>query len=513
MPAFRSGRVMVHRLVPLLGVAFFAVGACKLDPVLVVGAPMDANPGGRTSTRGGDPVLDAGSPVDVNPADQTSGQDGAGSAGAGTDGSSTAIDPPAPPPSDASTVAACSNQDQPVVRLEGTLATNLETVCERRYLLVGRVTVRTGVTLTVAPGTVILGDSDTKGTLIVQPGGQLRARGAADRPIVFTSSLPPDARRPGDWGGVVLLGRAPTNGQRRPGNDGTAGAAYGGTDAADSSGVLQFVRIEYGGGTPGNAGTVSGLKLAGVGRGTTLDHVEVRQTSGACFEFAGGTANGAYLVCQGSRGTGFDWHEGYRGNLQFLVVQMDPASDTEANAFAIDNNNGPGRPPTTEPTIFNATLCGRNRPSAGETYGVLVRRSARVHLRNALITGFDAGVDVRDLGPAIDVLSSVFWGQLSRPIAFEENGGNATTQRNDDGGFDETSAVNEPARQNRTATPQAGDCFNRTQLALRPPRALPEAPIQLDRNPFFDAQAKYIGAFRDLDDPWATGPWLVWSDR
>ena len=504
---------MVHGIGPIVGVVFFAVGACSLEPVQV---DLSAD----TSSTSSAPVLDAGSPIDAHPAgspidahpaDRAPGREGDSSTGAGTDGSSTEAGPHVSP-SDANTVAACSNTDQPIVRLEGTLTTNLETVCERRYLLVGTVTVGTGVTLTVAPGTVIQGDRGTKGTLVVQPGGQLRAKGTADRPIVFTSALAPDFRQAGDWGGVVILGRAPTNGQRRP-NGGAAGAAYGGTDETDSSGVLQFVRIEYGGGTPDVDETISGLTLAGVGRGTTMDHVEVRQTSGACFEFAGGTANAAYLVCQGSRGNGFDWHEGYRGNLQFLVVQMDPASDTESSAFAIDNNNGPGRPPTTEPTIFNATLCGRNRTSAQETYGILVRRSARVHLRNALVTGFDAGVDVRDLAPSIDVMSSVFWGQLANAIAYEENGGNDTTQRNDDGGFDEIQAVTAAARQNSTATPVIGDCFNRNQLALLPPRALPEAPLSLDRNPFFDAQATYIGAFRDIGDLWATGPWLVWADR
>ena len=505
---------MVRGIVPLLGVVFVAVGACSLEPVEVY---VSADAAGMSRA----PVLDAGSPIDAPPAgspidappaDGAPGRDvEISTGGAGTDGSSTAAAPDAPF-SDASTVAACSNTDQPIVRLEGTLTANLETVCERRYLLVGRVTVRTGVTLTVAPGTVIQGDSGTKGTLVVEPGGQLRARGTADRPIVFTSALAPDLRQAGDWGGVVILGSAPTNRQRRP-SGGTAGATYGGTDETDSSGVLQFVRIEYGGGAPEGGQPLSGLTLGGVGRGTTMDHVEVRQTRGACFEFAGGTANAAYLVCQGSRGNGFDWHEGYRGNLQFLVVQMDPAGDTESSAFAIDNNFGPGRPPATEPTIFNATLCGRNRASAQETYGIVVRRSARAHIRNALVTGFDAGVDVRDLAPAIDVLSSVFWGQLANPIAYDENGGNGTTQRDDDGGFDEVRAVTAAARQNSTATPLVGDCFNRNQLALRPPRALPEAPIGLDRNPFFDAQATYIGAFRDIGDLWATGPWLVWADR
>jgi hypothetical protein len=512
MPAFRSGRVMVHGLVPILGLLSFAVGACSLEPVLYVGSALDAQAADPAPGRGGPPGLDAGSAIDAPPVDQEPAPDGGSSTGAGTDGAS-AVGGPAAPPSDASPLAACSNTDQPVVRLEGALTANLETVCERRYLLVGTVTVRAGVALTVAPGTVIQGDVATKGTLVVQPGGQLRARGTAERPIVFTSALAPELRQPGDWGGVVILGRAPTNGQRRPGNDGTAGAAYGGTDENDSSGVLQFVRIEYGGGTRGEGETISGLKLGGVGRGTTIDHVEVRQISGGCFDFAGGTANAAYLVCQGSGGNGFDWHEGYRGNLQFLVVQLDPASDAAASAFAIDNNNGPGRPPTTEPTIFNATLCGRNRTSAQETYGILVRRSARVHLRNALVTGFDAGVDVRDLAPSIDVMSSVFWGQLSKTIAYEENGGNGTTQRDDDGGYDEARSVNEAARQNSTAPPPIGDCFDRNQLALLPPRALPEAPIPLNRSPFFDAQATYIGAFRDTSDRWATGPWLVWSDR
>jgi hypothetical protein len=513
IPALRFGRFMVHGIVPLVGVVFFAAGACKLEPV-------QADPSAVASSTSGAPTLDArsaidgqpaGTPVDAQPADRAPERDGESSTGAGRDGSSPAATPDASP-SDASAAATCSNTDQPIVRLQGTLTTSLETACERRYLLVGTVTVATGVTLTIAPGTVIQGDGGTKGTLVVQPGGQLRARGTADRPIVFTSALAPEARQAGDWGGVVILGRAPTNRQRRP-SGGTVGATYGGTDESDSSGVLQFVRIEYGGGTPNGAETISGLTLGGVGRGTTIDHVEVRQTRGTCFEFAGGTANAAYLVCQGGRGNGFEWHEGYRGNLQFLVVQMDPASDTESSAFAIDNNNGPGRPPTTQPTIFNATLCGRNRASAQETYGVVVRRSARARLRNALVTGFDAGVDVRDLAPAIDVMSSIFWGQLASPIAYDENGGNGTTQRDDDGGFDEVRAVTEAPRQNSTATPLIGDCFNRNQLAIRPPRALAEAPINLDRDPFFDARATYIGAFRDTGDLWATGPWLVWADR
>jgi hypothetical protein len=520
--AFRSGRFMVHGMVLLGGVVFFAVGACRLEPVhleISVDASSTSGPpaldgGSRIDPQPAGSPIDpqpVGSPVDAQPADRAPARDGDSPTVAGADGSSTAAGPDAPP-SGPSTVAACSNTDQPIVRLQGTLTTNLETVCDRRYLLVGTVTVRTGVTITVAPGTVIQGDSATKGALVVQPGGQLRARGTAERPILFTSSLAPEVRQAGDWGGVVMLGRAPTNRQRRA-NGGTAGADYGGTDENDSSGVLQFVRIEYGGGTSDGDETISGLTLGGVGRGTTIDHVQVRQTSGACFEFAGGTANATYLVCQGNRGTGFDWHEGYRGNLQFLVVQMDPASNTESNAFAIDNNNGPGRPPTTEPTIFNATLCGRNRTSAQETYGILVRRSARVRVRNALVTGFHAGVDVRDLAPAIDVMSSVFWGQLANAIAFDENGGNGTTLRDDDGGFDEVRAVTAAARQNSTATPLAGDCFNRNQLALAPPRALPEAAIALNRSPFFDARATYIGAFRDTEDLWATGPWVVWADR
>ena len=185
---------MVRGLVPVVGVVFFAVGACSLEPVEVY---VSADASGTSRP----PVLDAGSPIDAPPAgspidappaDGAPGRDGAISpGGAATDGASTVAGPDAPP-GDASTVAACSSTDQPIVRLEGTLTANLETVCERRYLLVGTVTVRAGVTLTVAPGTVIQGDSGTKGTLVVQPGGQLRAKGTADRPIVFTSALAPD---------------------------------------------------------------------------------------------------------------------------------------------------------------------------------------------------------------------------------------------------------------------------------------------------------------------------------
>jgi hypothetical protein len=109
-------------------------------------------------------------------------------------------------------------------------------------------------------------------------------------PIVFTSKLEGDNRQAGDWGDVVLLGRAPVN-ELRPNIEGLLeGGQYGGTDPTDSSGALRYVRIEYSGTKIGPNNEINGLTLGGVGEGTVLDFIQVRITSDDCFEFFGETS-------------------------------------------------------------------------------------------------------------------------------------------------------------------------------------------------------------------------------
>ena len=214
-----------------------------------------------------------------------------------------------------------------IVTLSGDMKTSTTLSAATDYLLQGLVTVKAGTTLTIEKGTVLKGEAQSKAILLVEAGAKIVAEGTEDEPIVFTSQAAPGDRRAGDWGGVVILGNAPVN---VPGGKGNiegilktvSGTQYGGTDPDDSSGVFRYVRIEYAGVVLAQDNEVNGLTLGGVGRGTKLDHVQVRQALDDCFEFFGGTVDAKYLACQGNEDDGFDWDNGYSGRLQFLVLQQ-----------------------------------------------------------------------------------------------------------------------------------------------------------------------------------------------
>lgn len=138
------------------------------------------------------------------------------------------------------------------------------------YLLSGWVYVATGGTLTIPAGTVIRGDKTTVGAIIVEPGGKLIANGTEAEPIVFTSNQGVGNRNAGDWGGIILLGKAPTN-QTNPKIEGGPRSIYGGTDPNDNSGILKYVRIEFPGVAFAPNQEINGLTLGGAGAGTTLN--------------------------------------------------------------------------------------------------------------------------------------------------------------------------------------------------------------------------------------------------
>ena len=124
--------------------------------------------------------------------------------------------------------------------------TGKQTLKKGTYILKGWVYIANGAELTIEPGTVIKGDKQTKAALIAERGGKLIAEGRADAPIVFTSEEAKGNRRPGDWGGIILCGKAVTNeGEKQI--EGGPRTKFGGNDDADNSGVLKYVRIEFAG--------------------------------------------------------------------------------------------------------------------------------------------------------------------------------------------------------------------------------------------------------------------------
>lgn len=183
---------------------------------------------------------------------------------------------------------------------------------QQPYLLGCRLFVGRGRSLNISAGTTIvaLASSPTSApAIVIEQGANIIAQGTRSQPITFTALdsqtqspelITTDSRvaeglvagRRGRWGGLVLLGRAPTNVPGGVGSiEGLAAQPYGGTDPHDSSGVLRYVRVWHAGATVDTDVEINGLTLGGVGDGTLLEHVEVAFSLDDAFEFFGGTVN------------------------------------------------------------------------------------------------------------------------------------------------------------------------------------------------------------------------------
>ena len=427
------------------------------------------------------------------------------------------------------TTPKCADPNAEPVSINGDITSDYTLTCNQVYLLEGPVRVAEGANLTIEKGTTIKAkyvDSadpanvDKFGVLVIEPGSKLIAVGTEDEPIVFTSSRPEGMRKAGDWGGIILLGNAPTNhkdvnGQPAQGKiEGlvTTGGLYGGVNPDDSSGTLKYTRVEYGGYTIAPGNEVNGLTFGGVGRGTTVDHVQVRHTADDCFEFFGGTVNARYLACQFPGDDGFDWDNGFTGKLQFLVLQQDPAVADDTNGLEGDNDAVSSQNlPVSSPTIYNATLCGQNGDTNKTQIGVLLRRSTKASIFNLLATGFETGWDARDPLTSVTLKSSLLFGNLVNNVAEPEPMGSPT---DDDAGFDEGAYFIDPLNDNSTEDPKLGGCFDANAPSFGPMVSLTTHAASPPDDGFFDVNAKYVGAFKDANDGWATaGTWAVWTDK
>lgn len=286
----------------------------------------------------------------------------------------------------------------------------------KKYFLKGFVYIKSGVTLHIPAGTVILGDRSTKGTLIVCRGGKIDAVGTADKPIIFSSSQVANARREGDWGGVVILGKAPVNatgGEAKiegglvptNGGDEKTYIYYGGTDAADNSGTLKYVRIEFGGVAYSPDNEINGLTMGGVGNGTTISYVQVYRSGDDAFEWFGGTVNCDHLIATYSWDDDFDSDNGFSGKVQYCVAQRVKtiADQSGSNGFESDNDaNGSTNSPKTMAKFCNMTVIGpiltsgNSGINANFQNAAQIRRNSSISIYNSLLIGFPVGVYIDD---------------------------------------------------------------------------------------------------------------------
>jgi hypothetical protein len=242
---------------------------------------------------------------------------------------------------------------------------------------------------------------------MIERGAKIMARGTVSQPIVFTSDKPKGQRASGDWGGLVILGKATTN-KHDSGTgvgiaEGGIGSLYGGTDDEDNSGVLQYVRIEFPG-IPLLAtanSEINGLTLYAVGRGTTIDHIQVSFSGDDSYEWFGGTVNCKYLVCIRGLDDEYDTDNGFRGNVQFLFGLRDPniSDQSGSNGYESDNDaEGDQLTPITKPTFCNVTLLGPLTVVATLPANHLfkramhIRRSSQLSTYNSVFVGWPNGL-------------------------------------------------------------------------------------------------------------------------
>lgn len=320
------------------------------------------------------------------------------------------------------------------VILEGEITSNTTLKATDKVLLRGFVYVTDGVTLTVEPGTVLRGEKATKGSLIVERGGKIIANGEADKPIVFTSDQAAGSRDYGDWGGVILCGKAPTN-ANDPQIEGGPRTHYGGSDASDNSGILRYVRIEYAGYPLEPNKEINGLTCGGVGSGTTLEYIQVSYCGDDSYEWFGGTVNAKYLIAYKGWDDEFDTDYGYKGKLQFLLGVRDPkvADTSKSNGFESDNDaNGSGNNPLTTPIFSNVTLIGpfygnssekaeseilystsdaANGAKGGQFQASMhIRRNSSLKVYNSVFTGWPYGLYLQKANEGATIKNVVFAG-------------------------------------------------------------------------------------------------------
>lgn len=283
--------------------------------------------------------------------------------------------------------------------IAGTIDKDTKLLKRNTYQLVGVVYVTNNATLTIEPGTVIRGDDKTCGTLVITNGAKIMAEGLETDPIVFTSNKEKTERKPGDWGGIIILGKAPIN---------TLGGLhtlpfdldpilnhYGGPDAEDNSGILKYVRIEYAGRKLSALKELNGLSLAGVGRKTVLNNIQISFSNDDSFECYGGDINMSNLVSYRTTDDDFDFTQGAQINISNSIAIRHPFSSdvSGSRCFEVDSydkiQNTDMSKKLTRINASNITLVNLEENNQGLVReSVHIRENTFFNLTNSIVSGF-----------------------------------------------------------------------------------------------------------------------------
>jgi hypothetical protein len=284
--------------------------------------------------------------------------------------------------------------------ISGTITSDLTLTSSNLYALDGPVFVGNdkadSATLTIEAGTTVYGRSGGD-YLVVSRDSDIQALGSKSAPITFTSSedIAGEATDAGQWGGIVILGNAQSNKCPTDGSDCALqvegvqeGGVFGGTDDSDSSGTLRYVVVKHAGYEVAPDNELNGITFGGVGSGTTVEYIQVHQNADDGVEFFGGTVNLKYVVLTGNQDDSVDWDNGYRGNLQYVLVKHDADNGAANRAIEADNDGStPSKTPQSNPTIANMTIIGNAFTTADkDSEGVYLREGTKAQLHNFVVT-------------------------------------------------------------------------------------------------------------------------------
>jgi hypothetical protein len=294
-----------------------------------------------------------------------------------------------------------------------------------------------GTTLTIPAGTTIKAQPvGVNAYIAILQGAQINASGTASNPIVLTSNA--SSPGAGDWGGLVVCGRAPINstadGSTDVATSEVGNLSYGGNSPTDNSGTIQYLRIEYAGGAINGNAELNGLSLYAVGNATTIDHVQIFEGSDDGVEFFGGTVNVSQVAVVNAEDDSIDWTEGYEGTITDVYVQHGTNHDKafECDGYNTDFSNEGGY--FSRPDVNNVTVIGTGE--AG-TEAIRLRAGTQGIFTNVLVINFEEGFDL-DGDTGDNTTGQGVLDGLLQVIDVSFN--NVTTKLKNDTGYDFTEA-------------------------------------------------------------------------
>jgi hypothetical protein len=390
-----------------------------------------------------------------------------------------------------------------------------------------KVAVRAPAVLTIEPGTVIKAQGNS--ALVITQGAKIIANGTKEAPIVFTSNKAVGSRAPGDWGGLIIMGKAPqnTNANSTPPSATAIFEAYGasetdgvfgGTDPDDSSGSLKYVRSEFGGFAYMPNREWNNFTFCGVGRGTVVDYIQSHKGADDSIEFFGGNVNVKHLVLSQNEDDGLDTDNGWQGKGQFVVIQhVAPRGTDASNGYESDNHaNAPSYTamPRTLPLIYNVTSIGKKDYTGAQSFGALFRRGTGGNYYNHIITKWASGVvEVRDMDTLNQINATPSNLFIKNSIFFDNMGADGNWPAPmATGDIDEKTIFTNAAWMNREVDPMLGDPSNLTAPNFKPAAASPALTggATPPDDGFFDKTATFVGAVGSED--WTAG-WTAYPQN